>query len=61
MLSKISIPGCSAIIFNSSSLLYSHMCGVVEGRYFGTVNGFTGSNRANNITINDNYVDGILV
>ncbi len=31
----------------------------MEGRYFGTVNDLTGSNRTNIITINDNYVDGI--
>ena len=37
---------------------YSHICGTVQGFWFGTPDGFTGSQRSSS-TINDNYVDGI--
>ncbi len=53
------LPGCSGITFSTMHLPYSHICGIVNGRYFGTVDGFSGSNRSPNTTINDNYVDGI--
>ncbi len=52
-------PGCSGIIFSTMHLPYFHICGIVNGKYFGTVDGFSGSNRSANTTINDNYVDGI--
>ncbi len=54
-------PGCSALAFPplNLNLSYSHVCGTLEGGYFGTPNGFAGSRRSSNTTINDNYVDGI--
>ena len=52
-------PGCSHIVFPLMNLLYSHICGTVEGFWFGRPEGFTGTNRSNSTTINDNYVDGI--
>ncbi len=53
------LPGCSGIIFSTMHLPYFHICGIVDGRYFGPIDGFSGSNRSANTTINDNYVDGI--
>ena len=53
------MPGCSGIVFNTPNLnlSYSHVCGIVEGRFFGMPNGF--ASRQSSISINDNYVDGI--
>ncbi len=53
------LPGCSGLIFSTMHLPYSHICGIVDGRYFGPIDGFSGSNRSANTTINGNYVDGI--
>ena len=52
-------PGCSHIKFSLMNISYSHICGTVEGSWFGLPGGFTGSNRSSSTTINDNYVDGI--
>ncbi len=54
------MPGCSGFTFSpiNLNLSYSHICGTVEGGYFGTPDGFTGSGRSYT-TIDDNYVDGI--
>ena len=52
-------PGCSHIIFPLMNTSYSHICGTVEGSWFGHPDGFTGTSRSSNTTINDNYVDGI--
>ena len=52
-------PGCSHIIFPLMNMSYSHICGTVESSWFGHPDGFIGSNRNSNTTINDNYVDGI--
>ena len=51
-------PGCSNIVFPEMNIPYSHICGTVQGFWFGTPDGFTGSQRSSS-TINDNYVDGI--
>ena len=51
-------PGCSNIVFPEMNIPYSHICGTVQGFWFGTPEGFTGSQRSSS-TINDNYVDGI--
>ena len=40
------------------NISYSHTCGTVQAFWFGTPDGFTGSERSST-TINDNYVDGI--
>ena len=56
---KSSSPGCSGITFNSKNLSYSHMCGVLEGAYFGTGDGFMV--RSNNPSLTDTYVDGISI
>ncbi len=45
-------PGCSGIIFSTMHLPYFHICGIVNGKYFGTVDGFSGSNRSANISPN---------
>ena len=37
---------------------YSHICGRVQAFWFGTPDGFAGSQRSST-TINGNYVDGI--
>ena len=50
--------GCSNIIFPVMNTSYSHICGTVKAFWFGTPDGFTGSERSST-TINDNYVDGI--
>ena len=52
-------PGCSHIVFNVWNISYSHVCGSVESYWLDTPDGFTGSSRSNDTTINDNYVDGI--
>ena len=52
-------PGCSRIIFPLMNMSYSHICGNVEGSWFGTPDGFTGTSRSSSTTINENYVDGI--
>ena len=52
-------PGCSHIIFPLMNMSYSHICGTVEGYWFGNPDGFTGTNRSSSTSINDNYVDGI--
>ena len=51
-------PGCSNIVFPAMNISYSHICGTVQAFWFGTPEGFTGSERSST-TINDNYVDGI--
>ena len=51
-------PGCSNIVFPEMNIPYSHICGTVQGFWFGTPDGFTGSQRSFS-AINDNYVDGI--
>ena len=51
--------GCSHIIFPLMNISYSHICGTVEGSWFGHPDGFTGTSRSSSTTINDNYVDGI--
>ena len=51
-------PGCSNIVFPEMNIPYSNICGTVQGFWFGTPDGFTGSQRLSS-TINDNYVDGI--
>ncbi len=48
------LPGCSGIIFSTMRLPYSHIYGIVNGRYFGTVEGFSGSYRSSNTSVNDN-------
>ena len=50
--------GCSSIVFPVMNIPYSHICGTVQAFWFGTPDGFTGSERSST-TINDNYVDGI--
>ncbi len=59
-LKKFPLPGCSGFIFNSPNLnlSYTHICGTIEGGYFGMPEGFTGSRRSF-ATIDDNYVDGV--
>ncbi len=54
------MPGCSGFTFSpiNLNLSYSHICGTVEGSYFGRPNGFAGSGRSST-TIDNNYVDGI--
>ena len=49
-------PGCSHMVFPLMNMSYSHICGTVEGYWFGSPDGFS---RPNDTTINDNYVDGI--
>ena len=49
-------PGCSHMVFPLMDMSYSHICGTVEGYWFGSPDGFS---RPYNATINDNYVDGI--
>ena len=51
---------CSGFTFSplNLNLSYSHICGTVEGSYFGTPEGFAGSGRSST-TIDNNYVDGI--
>ena len=51
-------PGCSNIVFPVMNIPYSHICGRVQAFWFGTPDGFAGSERSFT-TINDNYVDGI--
>ena len=51
-------PGCSNIVFPVMNISYSHICGIVQAFWFGSPDGFTGSQRPST-TINDNYVDGI--
>ena len=36
-------PGCSIIIFPVMNISYSHICGTVQAFWFGTPDGFTGS------------------
>ena len=50
--------GCSTIVFPVMNIPYSHICGTVQAFWFGTPDGFAGSERSST-TINDNYVDGI--
>ena len=50
--------GCSNIVFPVMNISYSHICGTVQAFWFGSPDGFTGSERSST-TINDNYVDGI--
>ena len=50
--------GCSSIVFPVMNIPYSHICGTVQAFWFGTPEGFTGSQRSSS-TINGNYVDGI--
>ena len=52
-------PGCLHIVFPLMNISYSHICGTVEGSWFGRPDGFTGSSRSTSTSINDNYVDGI--
>ncbi len=54
------MPGCSGFTFSplNLNLSYSHICGTVEGSYFGLPDGFAGSGRSST-TIDDNYVDGV--
>ncbi len=54
------MPGCSEFVFSTFNLnlSYSHICGTVEGSYFGAPTGFAGSRRSST-TIDNNYVDGI--
>ena len=52
-------PGCSHMLFSLMNISYSHICGRVQGTWFGFPGGFTGSMRSTSTTINDNYVDGI--
>ena len=40
------------------NISYSHICVTVQAFWFGSPDGFTGSERSST-TINDNYVDGI--
>ncbi len=53
-------PDCSGFTFSplNLNLSYSHICGTVEGNYFGIPEGFAGSGRSST-SIDDNYVDGI--
>ena len=50
--------GCSNIVFPVMNISYSHICGRVQAFWFGTPDGFAGSERSST-TINNNYVDGI--
>ena len=50
--------GCSNIVFPVMNISYSHICGTVQAFWFGSPDGFAGSERSST-TINDNYVDGI--
>ena len=50
--------GCSHIVFPVLNA-YSHICGTVESSIFGYPDAFNGKVRFPQITINDNYVDGI--
>ena len=50
--------GCSNIVFPVMNIPYSHICGRVQAFWFGTPDGFAGSQRSST-TINENYVDGI--
>ena len=49
-------PGCFHMVLPLMNMSYSHICGTVEGYWFGSPDGFS---RPNDTTINDNYVDGI--
>ena len=52
-------PGCSHIIFPLMNMSYAHICGTVKSSWFGRPDGFIGSERNSNTSINENYVDGI--
>ena len=53
-------PGCSNFTLPVVKVPHSHICGMMDGSSFATVDGFVGSSRHSaNITVNDNYVDGV--
>ncbi len=58
---KSPMPGCSGFTFSplNLNLSYSHICGTVEGSYFGYPDGFAGHGRSSNTNITEKYVDGI--
>ncbi len=41
------MPGCSGFVLTvpNLNLSYTHICGIVEGNYFGMPDGFAGSGR----------------
>ena len=51
---------CSSVIFNLQSLvMYSRICGMIQGYQVGSTDSFGNSGRGINPTIEQNYVDGI--
>ena len=54
-------PGCSSAVFASGGIRYSKVCGRVRGYQYSTPNAFYYYTLDQSLTIDDNYVDGVIL
>ena len=54
-------PGCSSAFFPTHGVRYSKVCGRVRGYQYSSPNAFYHYTRNQSLTINDNYVDGVVL
>ena len=53
--------GCSSAFFTSSGMRYSRVCGKIRGYQFSSPNGFYWFSKNKELSINDAYVDGVIL
>lgn len=53
--------GCSSVTYSVGGRSYSKVCGRIIGYQFGSTNAFSHYTGLTSLTINDNYVDGVVI
>ena len=54
-------PGCSSVFFSTQGVSYSKVCGRVRGYQYASPNAFYYFTKNQSLTIDDNYVDGVVL
>ena len=55
------VPGCSSVSFNTFGVQYSRVCGRIRGYQWASPNAFYWFQRNPHLTIEDSYVDGVVL
>ena len=55
------VGSCSSVTYSVGGRRYSKVCGRIIGYQFGSTNAFNYYNALRSLTINDNYVDGVII
>ena len=58
---RLNNAGCTSTFFNTSGLAYNKICGIIKGYQYASPNAFYWYTRNPSLTINDAYVDGVVL